>query len=866
MAMNSYGHMFSHIRDLVCYLKSYFFSVAIFIDPSAGIQLQTHLSQNAETNFSGSPSMTLIYILAAILVAVILILGWLITKRNRRSLEKKEKKFRDLFEMSQDGVLLRRLDGDVFIDCNKAMLNMLGYEEKAEFLQLGPKGIVFTRQPDGQVIDDLLEKANRVIKERRSNRFEGMFKRRDGTPIYAEVVACLVDIEGELTIQSVVRDMTGRKMMEDRLRQLSSAVEASSAAIMITDHDGNITYTNPKFSELSGYEFSEIEGLNPRFLRSGEHDKTFYATMWETILTGKEWHGLLLDKKKDGDTYWANASISAVVDEKGTITHFVCVQDDITHMKELEGELVRAKERADRASRTKSDFLARMSHEIRTPMNAILGMSHLALLTDLSEKQRDYIEKANGAAQSLLGILNDILDFSKIEADKMTVEHIVLQLDKLFDQLASVVTLAAAEKKLEILFNIDPEVPKTVHGDPLRLLQVLTNLVNNAIKFTAKGEIVVTVRRKELAGESVLLLFEVEDSGIGMKEEECLRLFQPFSQVDGSTTRKYGGTGLGLAICKRLVELMGGEIWVTSEEGKGSCFSFTIRFGYSGAEQTESFSLPIELQGKRALVVDDSAIARKVLGHSLEEVGLRVGVAVSGEDALQLAGLSDFDLILMDWDMPGMDGIETASKILSNRQCEGVKIIMVTAFGREDIADKARSAGMSDFLVKPVTLPVLVESIISVFGFGEGRKAGGRKEVFLEETRPLYGSRALLVEDNELNVQVATELLETAKIHVVHAEDGQVAVEKALAEEFDIILMDLQMPNMDGLEATREIRRTKPDVPIIAMTASAMSDERDACEKAGMNGHLAKPIEPSRLYQALLQWVKREAVEKKSRR
>ena len=831
---------------------------------SVDLQLSTDLHANSnkdQLDFETVRNISLVafFLFLAMLLAA---LYWgFINRYNKNRLLKQEKKFRNLFELSQDGVLLRHLEAEVFYDCNQAMLDMLGYDDKDEFLQTGPKGIAFSKLPGGKTIDEVLKEANVIIQEERKNRFMGLFKRKDGSAMYAEVVASLVEIDGQPTIQSVVRDMTERKAMEDNLRQLSGAVEASSAAIMITDLHGIVEYVNPKFSEISGYGRQEVVGLNPRFLRSGQHDDAYFKSLWETILSGEEWHGTLQNKKKNGELFWVSTSISSVPDEDGEISHFVCVQEDITSRKKLEAELLEAKEAADEANKAKSDFLARMSHEIRTPMNAIIGMNHLALQTELNEKQRDYIGKSHGAAQSLLGIINDILDFSKIEAGKLEFEHITFSLDEVIETLASVVALSAAEKEVEILFLISAETPRFLVGDPLRLQQVLTNLVNNAIKFTERGEVVISIEPSGEAnpdGKEALLHFSIKDTGIGMTPVQQEKLFQSFSQADGSTTRKYGGTGLGLVICKRLVEMMGGSIGVESELGAGSNFHFSARFEIAAGDNSRFLELPEELKGSSALVVDDNRISRIVLTKLLEQFSFVVTTVGSGEEAVtKIREGSQYDLILMDWDMPGIDGLEASRQILEINTESEVRIIMVTAYGKEEIIEQAKSIGISDFLVKPVSNTVMTNAILRSFGYQEKQslKDDSSEDNLQARTREIWGARVLLVEDNELNVQVATELLEKIRLRVEVASNGAEAVECAEQRLFDVILMDIQMPVMDGIEATRRIREFNQDTPILAMTASAMTSDREACTEAGMNDHVAKPIDPELLYKALLHWI-----------
>jgi CheY-like chemotaxis protein/HPt (histidine-containing phosphotransfer) domain-containing protein len=495
-------------------------------------------------------------------------------------------------------------------------------------------------------------------------------------------------------------------------------------------------------------------------------------------------------------------------------------------------------------------------------------MSQLALMTELTPKQNDYIGKVESSALDLLRIINDILDFSKIEAGKMSIESVDFNLEEVFENLSNLVTLKAEEKGLEILFSIGNDVPISLIGDPLRLGQVLSNLTHNAIKFTEEGEIVISVKVISKEEKNVRLKFSVKDTGVGLSEEQIGKLFQSFSQADDSTTRKYGGTGLGLSICKLLVEIMGGEIWVESEPGKGSSFIFAVRFGIQVKREKKILKPSASIKGMSVLVVDDSAASREILKRALESFTFKVTTVASGEDALAELkrnsndkGAQPYKLILMDWKMPGMNGIETAKKIKNSSDIpKAPTIIMVTAYGREEIRKQADLAGFNNFLVKPVSHSLLFDTITEVFCKKIERKnrsmVHGVKEI--REIEKIRGAKVLLAEDNEINKQVATELLVKAGLIVTIANNGKEAIEEVEGSEFDLVLMDVHMPEMGGFEATGRIRKDPrfSDLPIIALTAQAMAGDREKCIEAGMNDYITKPIDINELFSALVKWIK----------
>jgi len=648
--------------------------------------------------------------------------------------------------------------------------------------------------------------------------------------------------------------------------------EARMYAILHTIADGIITFGESGVIEdfaanaerIFGYSADEAIGqhismLMPESMRWLEEDNLPGAGQEGNVAAERESSG----RRKDGSTFPLELAISEVM--LGGQRHFTCMVRDISRRKRIQQELVSAKYDAELASQAKSHFLANMSHEIRTPMNAIIGFAQLCLETQLTPVQRDYLEKVSSAAGSLLGIINDILDFSKIESGKLDIEMAPFSLDEVLRGVAAIISIRAEKKRLEFLIDEEYGIPHALVGDSLRLGQVLNNLASNAVKFTETGEIEIRIRVERLSpgdGESdgqAVLRFTVSDTGIGMAPEQIENLFQSFSQADASTTRKYGGTGLGLAISKRLVEMMGGRIWVESTPGKGSVFTFEIPFGFLPEQKRE---MP-EFGGVRVLVVDDNDSARRVMLSMLESFGIEAASASGSREGLASVEQADadgqsFSCVILDWGMPSMSGLEAAKLIkreLPLRQRP--KIIYLSGHRHTEMINVTGAARLLDGVInKPFTASELLDAIMTCIS---GRIELPPPEAPDETHADLSGLHVLLVEDNKFNQQLANALLVRAGIDVGIADDGVEALQALQRERFDAVLMDMQMPKMDGLEATRHIRENPAfaDLPIIAMTANVMMGDRENCLAAGMNDSLSKPLDYHALYATLARWTHR---------
>jgi two-component system, sensor histidine kinase and response regulator len=731
--------------------------------------------------------------------------------------------------------------------CNPSCLALLGYTTADQLIGKNMHQLAHHSHADGTPFPEQASEIYQAFKNGMNAHVDKeVLWRANGTSFPAEYWSH-PQLHDSVAVGAVVSflDITERKQANEKLLKLSRAVENSPASVVITGLDGTIEYVNRRFIEVTGYTAIEAIGQNPRMLKSGIQEPEFYTNMWETILSGKVWQGELNNKNKQGEIYLEAVSISPIHNEQGAISHFVAVKEDITLRKQTELELQKARLDADSANQAKSDFLANMSHEIRTPMNAIIGLSHLCLQTELTEKQTDYLQKVHGSAKSLLGIINDILEFSKIEACKMDVEHVIFKLEDVMSNLATIVSTKIEEKGLEFLIDTSLDVPNHLIGDPLRLGQVLINLAGNAIKFTQQGEVLVLTEVAQETEHDISLRFTVLDSGIGMTEQQIGKLFHAFTQADTTTTRKFGGTGLGLSISKQLVGLMNGEIWTESIPGTGSKFIFTASFQKVAKHPGNKSCYPVEdLRGMRVLAVDDNASSRRILKSYLESCTYDVSVAAGGAAALQAIMQADregkpFRLVVIDWKMPQMDGFSAAQKIHEmTGLSKAPKILLLT--GHNEMQRHVAGDMINGQLSKPFQRSELFEASIEVFGCVRTRPSAALPLFRPDLVRMLSGAHLLLVEDNEINQMVARELLEKAGVLVCIAANGVEALARLAEERFDGVLMDIQMPVMDGLTATKEIRKQPAlaDLPIIAMTAN-----------------IAKPFDPNQMVAVLAKWI-----------
>ncbi len=784
-------------------------------------------------------------------------------------------------EQSVEGIAVSTGDGSLqFV--NQAWAAMHGYDTDA----LIGKNMALFYAPDQ--LDSDIKQMSAILENHGSFTGELAHIRKDGSVFPTMMTVSYLKDENYTTdiLVSTARDITQRKQSELALshseEKYRSVFENSLTALATVEDNMVISMVNATFEELTGYRREEVEGIRKwiEFVHEDDLERLMgYDEKWrkEGDDEAIEYEFKLVNKKQEAKNVYIKAGV--IPGTQTTIVSFIDissrkqaelalrsahdeleqrVEERTAELQKANTELQKAKEATDASARAKSEFLANMSHEIRTPLNAIIGLSELIANTDLNANQRKYMEIIRSSSKSLLGLINDVLDFSKIEAGKLEFENIEFSLREIMEEVADMFHNQIREKKIEFVLDISPKAPQYVISDPLRLRQVLANLTSNALKFTEKGEICISVKEQAEYSDTVDLLFCVRDTGIGINTERQDKLFDAFAQADGSTTRKYGGTGLGLTISSKIINEMSGEIWVESEPGTGSAFFFTARFKVADKGMQVKTDMPSELQGRRVLIVDDSPSTAGVLKHFFIGFGFIVEVAYTGESAFEIFNQSKigkpFDLLVIDVKLPGIDGIALSEKIKATYPDSSPPIILISAFSNESDIKKAIESGVETFLSKPIKQSRLFDTTMEIFGY----------KINIPEmpvpryvhTDKLKGLRVLLVEDNHVNRMVASDMLENADVIVIEAKNGREALCRLETDPVDLVLMDIQMPEMDGLEATRMIRKNPEfqNLPIIAMTANAMKGDREKCLDAGMNDYITKPIDMKVLFPTLGRW------------
>ena len=696
-------------------------------------------------------------------------------------------------------------------------------------------------------------------------RFAQRFRCGDGRDLWALASAvALRDSNGKYSgTLAMITDISALKTAEQTTREgemrWNLALEASSQGVFDVDCKTNIIYSSPRLKEILGYS-EQDDTTDESAWRKRIHpaDRDWVASALSDYLAGRSNIFSIEYRLKfdDGQEKWVSARGKAAFDVDGRPIRMVGAVQEVTDRKLVELELCRTKEAAEKASRAKSEFLANMSHEIRTPLNGVIGMTELALDTELTPEQHEYLQSIEFSATTLLTVINDILDFSKIEAGRVELEASDFNLRDCFEETLKTVTVRAAEKELELLCDIAPDVPQWVNGDAVRLRQIVLNLVGNAIKFTRQGEVGLHVRTESGAGSGCTLRVTVSDTGIGIPHDKQKFVFDPFTQLDASTTRNYGGTGLGLTISARLVSLMGGRIWVESEMGKGSQFHFTVQVHPAiRSTPSETATAADALRNLKVLVVDDNSTNRRILQDILTRWAVETTTVETGELALsELLSARErnqpYQIVLTDMQMPGMDGFRLVEEIRRNPGLAGMAIIMLSSAHHGGFADKCHSLGITSYLFKPVRKAELLSALQRVNGHETTMEKRSSVAV-LEARRSKTGLNILLAEDNRVNQAVATQMLEKMGHSITVANTGTEVLSQLAAGSFDLVLMDVQMPEMDGIEATRRIRSEESNagahIPIVAITAHAMKGDRERCLEAGMDGYISKPINKAAL-------------------
>ena len=944
---------------------------------------------------------TLEALLVGAIILIALVAGWLATRRIALANTQLSAAFEEIARRNElNTTMLDTLSDSVYatdvngclIFMNSAAETTLGWKS-ADLVGRNVHEAIHHTRPDGTLLSGEDCPLFKVLAEGSALEGEEYFIAKDGRFIPVSFRSRPLLLDNKLAGSLVsFQDIGEQREREAQLRLQNAALDAAANMIVITNRDGIIEYVNPAFSRTTGYSIAEVTGRKTTIFTSSSQDKSFYESMWATVLAGQVWEGEIYSRRKDGSTYpeqmtitpimdagvvshfvaikrdiseeiatrtrlmlvetaiqnidqaflitsnelsedglkieWVNEGFTQLTgysleeachqrtailrsdktdlngfrqlleilgegrshaweadyqrkdgtrievelyyapvrDGHGTVTNFIGLMTDIGPRKAAEAALLEAHDKAVEASRLKSEFLSNMSHEIRTPMNGIIGMTDLLLDTTLSGEQREFAGMVRDSAASLLTIINDILDFSKIEAGKLDIEIISYSPLEIVEGAAEILAPLARAKGLSLMTFVDPLLPSTLSGDPTRIRQILINLISNAVKFTAEG--CVTVRAERYATEAgPQVRFSVADTGIGMSEGVAAKLFQPFVQADGSTTRRFGGTGLGLAISRRLVELMGGKISVASEDGKGAEFRFDLPSIATTTAASRKSGTPLT-PGQRIIVVDDHPADREIFAHYLTSWGMACETVADGETALEVlrqaaqAG-KPFEVALIDYSMPGMNGLDLVRLIQADPSLQATRMIMITALERREIESDAKQAGALTVLAKPLRqaqlLAAITPALVLPTEFAAAAEAAAASAQDVAAPIPSGKGLILIAEDNPTNRKVAQAVLAKLGYTTHCVENGRAAVEAAQRMRYSAILMDCQMPVMDGFEATALIRKHErggaQQVPIIAMTANAMQGDRERCLAAGMTDYVAKPIDTRRLAEALARWA-----------
>ncbi|HLJ30441.1 MAG TPA: PAS domain S-box protein [Candidatus Angelobacter sp.] len=779
-------------------------------------------------------------------------------KQTQEALRRSEEKFRRLSEANIVGVMTGNLEGDL-PEANTAFLEMTGYcQQDIESGMRWDRMVLKEDMPFWQEVGNELQESGTWAPH------EVTLLRKDGSRVRVLMGLAMVNKAKGETI-GFAFDLTARKRAEEALlranQNMSTLIEASPVAMVAIGPGGVVQSWNPAAERLFGWHEEEALGrVLPTVPANGQAE--FHERL-ERGLKGEDMPPTEIQRvRKDGSLVEISTSTASLRDAQGNVTGIIAVMVDITERKRADEELQKARVAAEAANRAKSEFLANMSHEIRTPMNGIIGMTELALDTELTREQQEYLGMVKSSADSLLTVINDILDFSKIEAGKLELDPIEFNIRNSVDDTAKILALKAHQKGLELITDVEPFVPEILVGDPVRLRQILFNLLGNAVKFTERGEVILRVTAEENTEGGVRVHFSIKDTGIGIPKGRQQVIFEAFTQADSSMTRVYGGTGLGLTITARLIKLMGGRIWVESDLGRGSTFHFTGNFGIGKAPMaTAAMGETADLAGLAVMVVDDNETNRRILRQTLLNWQMRPTMAQGGREALAILEHAQrsgkpFPLVISDMQMPEMDGFELAERIKENPALTGATIMMLTSAGQRGDGARCRELGVKAYLIKPIKQSELRDAILAAISRGDeqkGRDALVTRHSLRENHRVL---RVLLAEDNKVNQVFAKRLLEQRGHTVVVANNGLEALARLETATFDMVLMDVQMPEMDGFEATRAIREKEQSsgdhhLPILALTAHAMTGDQERCLAAGMDGYLSKPLHTAELFAAI---------------